>query len=104
MLILANLLIAFAGVVHAVLMLAWWVLLARIVLSWVQPRPRQDLVRAVVRAIYGLTDPVLYRARRLLPFLVVGGLDLSPIAVFLALGFADRFLYSTLLQIGASLT
>jgi YggT family protein len=101
--VLGDFLIATASVVHAVLQLAWFVLLARIVLSWVQPNPPPGVVRSIVSAIYTLTDPVLDRARRLLPFLVVQGVDLSPIAVFLALGFLDRFLTSTLLHLGASL-
>jgi YggT family protein len=101
--VLGNFVLATANLVHAVFQLAWFVLLARIVLSWVRPDPPPGIVRSLVNAVYTLTDPVLDRARRLLPFLVVQGIDLTPIAVFLGLGFLDRFVTSSLLQLGASL-
>ena len=103
MFVLGNLVIAIAGLVHAIFQIAWWVLIARIVLSWIRPNPRNDLVRSAVGAVYTLTDPVLDRARRTLPFLQVGALALSPIAVFLALAFADSFITSSLYALGASL-
>src|SRR5947199_7934745 len=55
------------------------------VLSWVSPDPRNP----IVRFIYGVTEPVLYQVRRRLPFVIVGGLDLSPIVVILAIMFAQ---------------
>lgn len=52
----------------------------RIILSWVNPygtrHPFSDL-------LYSLTEPLLAPARRLIP--PIGGLDLSPIAVFVLL-------------------
>lgn len=65
--------------------LAVWVyiiaILIRVVLSWVNPygmsrHPVGDL-------LYSLTEPMLAPARRLIPNL--GGLDISPIAVFVLL-------------------
>lgn len=65
--------------------LAVWVyivaILIRVILSWVNPfgntrHPAGEL-------IYGLTEPMLAPARRLIP--AFGGLDLSPIAVFVLL-------------------
>ena len=99
MFVVGNLLLALAGVVHAVAQFVWWVLVARIVLSWLRPAPQNDILRQIVRAIYALTDPVFDRVRRLLPFLVVGGLDLTPIALFLALGALDSFVPATLVGI-----
>ncbi|MCB9675833.1 MAG: YggT family protein [Alphaproteobacteria bacterium] len=104
MMVLGNLLVALAPVVHTVFQIAWFVLLARIVFSWIQPNPRPGLVRSVISGVYQVTDPVLDGTRRLLPFLRIGALDLSPIALFLALGFADRFLTSTLYDVGYALT
>lgn len=56
-------------------------ILARVILSWVNPygshgNPATDL-------LWSLTEPLLRRARRLIP--AIGGLDLSPIGVFIAL-------------------
>jgi YggT family protein len=99
----ASLLFATAGVVHALLRLAYGVFLARIVLSWVNPSPPPGIVRSVIQAIYDVTDPVLDGARKLLPFLRAGMFDLSPIAVFLAIGFLDSFLYGSLTSLARSM-
>lgn len=60
------------------------VLILRIVLSWLtmawSPPPSFD---PVVRVIYDLTEPVMGLFRRYIP--PMGGFDLSPIFVFLAL-------------------
>lgn len=102
--IVGNLLLALAPVVHTVFQIVWFVLLARIVFSWIRPNPGPGLVRSAVEAVYRVTDPVLGRVRRALPFLVVGGLDLSPIALFLGIGFLDTFLTRTLTDAGMALT
>ena len=103
LIVLANALIALAYLVHGVLSLATAALFIRIILSWINPRPRHRIVRTLISGLYQLTDPVLHRVRRTLPFLVLGGLDLSPIALFLGLGFADRFLTGTLTSIGTAM-
>lgn len=59
----------------------FWAVLARVILSWVAPDPYNPVVRIVVQ----LTEPVMAPARRLLP--PMGGLDLSPILVLLAIQF-----------------
>lgn len=88
-----------AGVVHTLFQLASWVLLIRIFLSWVRPSPGPGPARQALTALYSVTDPVLDRVRRTLPFLVVGGMDLSPIALFVALGLVDRVAVSLILQL-----
>ncbi len=94
-----NVLLATADLVHGLLSLAWWVLVARILMSWIQPRPHSSFVRSIIGAIYALTDPILYRLRRWFPFLQVGALDLSPIVLFFAIGFLDRVIPPTLVQL-----
>ena len=51
----------------------------RVILSWVNPDPRNP----VVSMLYSLTEPILAPARRLIPSL--GGLDLSPLVVLVLL-------------------
>ncbi len=51
----------------------------RVILSWVNPDPRNP----VVSMLYSLTEPVLAPARRIIPAL--GGLDLSPLVVLVLL-------------------
>ena len=103
MIVLGNLLIALSTLLHALFGFASTTLLVRIVLSWINPSPPPGLIRTVISALYQLTDPVLNRIRRALPFLVVGGIDLSPIALFLGLGFVDSFLTGTLAGLGATM-
>ena len=60
------------------------VLILRILLSWAtmvwSPPPAMD---PVVRVIYDLTEPVMGLFRRYIP--PVGGLDLSPLILFIIL-------------------
>jgi YggT family protein len=55
------------------------ILLARVLLSWVQIDPNNQLVRI----IYQLTEPLLAPIRRLLP--QGGGMDFSPIVALIVL-------------------
>ncbi|MBX2802477.1 MAG: YggT family protein [Myxococcales bacterium] len=101
--LVGNLLVALGGVVSAVLSLAWGLLFARILFSWFRPDPPAGILRKLVGLVYALTDPVMDRTRRLLPFLQVGAFDLSPIALFFAIGFLQRVLAGVLTQWGVSM-
>jgi YggT family protein len=90
--------VALARVLDIVLSLYFWVILIAALMSWVRPDPYNP----VVRFLRAVTDPVFYRVRRWLPFLTVGGIDLSPIAVILALQFLQWFLVPTLMRLGGA--
>ena len=94
MFVLGNLLDALALVIHYVLQFYSWVVIARVVVSWVNADPYNP----IVRAIYNLTEPVLYRIRRALP-VFAGGIDFSPIVVFIGIMFLESFLVRTLQQL-----
>ncbi len=64
----------------ALLQIYSFVLLARIVLSWI---PNVDRSNQIVQLLYQLTEPVLEPVRRTIPPL--GMIDLSPIIVFIGL-------------------
>ena len=83
-------------VINTVLELYFWVVVASALLSWVRPDPYSP----VVRFFYSITEPVFYRVRRLMPFLVMGGLDLTPVAVILIIQFLKAFLVRTFAQMG----
>lgn len=70
-----------------------FVIVIRVLMSWVQPNPYNPIVQFICR----LTDPFLDAVRRACPFLVVGGLDLSPIAAIFLLEITRRVLFSVLL-------
>jgi YggT family protein len=98
MFIVANLLAALAQVLDYLLWAYVWILLARIVISWVNADPANP----IVRFLYAATEPVLERARRLLP-LQAGGFDLSPIIVWIAILFLQRFLVRSLYDLAQRL-
>jgi len=72
-----------------------FVVVARALISWVSPDPYNP----IVRFLHNATDPVLYRIRRLLPFLQLGAFDLSPIALLLLLSVAQQLVTSLLLRL-----
>lgn len=57
----------------------FWAIILRIVLSWVSPDPRNPVTLVVAQ----LTEPVMAPVRKILP--PMGGLDLSPILILLAI-------------------
>jgi YggT family protein len=98
MVILSNFLLAVAQVLDIALGFYLLVVIARAVISWVNPDPRN----AIVRFLYNATEPVLYRVRRRLP-LVAGGIDLSPLIVILGIYFLQAFLVQSLRDVALSL-
>ncbi|MBE9534897.1 MAG: YggT family protein [Proteobacteria bacterium] len=91
MFVLGNLLDALASILYLVLNLYMWIIIARAVISWVNPDPYNP----IVRFLYSITDPVLLAIRRRLP-LSFGGMDFSPIVVILVIIFLQRFLVASL--------
>jgi YggT family protein len=74
-------------VVCILLTLYWFVLFARILMSWFSG-PRSGAGRGLFEIVYDVTEPVLKLVRGLLPPIRMGamGMDLSPIIVFVAIG------------------
>lgn len=98
MIIFANLLVALAQIVDYVLWAYAWILLARVVISWINA----DYHNPIVRLIYAVTEPVLDPVRRRLP-VFAAGVDLSPFVVWLAILFLQRFIVSSLYDLAFSL-
>ena len=93
MFVLGNLVIALARVVDVVLSLAYWLILIRALISWVNPDP----FNPIVQFLYRTTEPILEPIRRLLPVMTI---DLSPLIAFLGIMFFKSFLVKTLSDIG----
>ncbi len=90
---MGNLLRATAQVVNMVLNIYMWIVIIAALISWVNPDPYNPIVRFLHRA----TEPVFQRVRRFIP--PMGGIDLSPLVVLLAIYFLQYFLVTTLLQL-----
>lgn len=88
MFFISTILSGLGYILHTVIWLYTWVIIISALLSWVRPDPYNP----IVRTLRALTEPVLWRVRRNLPFLYIGGLDLSPVALILALQFLDYVL------------
>jgi YggT family protein len=98
MFVVSNLVLALARLLELVLWAYFWIVIARAVLSWVNPDP----FNPIVRFLYRVTEPVLRPIRRRLP--TVGmGLDLSPMLVILAIYFLQAFLVESLRDLALSL-
>ena len=93
MFVLANLLNAFAQILHYVLNIYMWIIIIRALLSWVNPDPYNP----IVRFLYQITEPVLDQVRKRLPY--IGGIDISPIIVIFIIWFLQEFLVQTISDI-----
>ncbi len=94
MFILGNFLNALAFVANIALMILYWLILIRALISWVSPDPFNPLVQFLHRT----TEPILEPIRRVLPPLP---LDISPIIAFFAIMFLQRFLVPSLYDLAA---
>ena len=98
MLVFSNLLTAIAKILDIVLVIFMWIVIARAILSWVNPDPYNP----IVRFIHNITEPVLHQIRKRLP-LNFGGIDFSPILVLLAVIFLQRFVVQSLYELALTL-
>ncbi|MBR9982538.1 MAG: YggT family protein [Desulfatitalea sp.] len=95
---LGHFIIALANVLNLVLTIYLWIIIARAVLSWVNPDP----FNPIVRFINNVTEPVLHRVRSKVP-LFFSGIDFSPMIVLLAIMFLRGFLVQSLYAFGSSM-
>jgi YggT family protein len=91
--ILVNTIVFAAQTFSGLLQIYFWIVIIAAVLSWVQPDPYNP----IVRALYGMTEPVFDWIREHLP-VNMGGLDFSPIVVIIAIEFVQRVLIMAVLQ------
>ena len=89
-----HLIEALAYILDLALTIYMWVIIARALLSWVNPDPYNP----IVRFLYNVTEPVLNWVRTRVP-VVFGGFDLAPLLVLLAIVFLQHFLVATLFDL-----
>ncbi|MEK6698738.1 MAG: YggT family protein [Nitrospirota bacterium] len=99
MFILGNILLGVAEVLDWVLVMYMWVIIARALISWVNPDP----YNTIVQVLHRLTEPALKPLRKLVPAHRLG-IDLSPIIAILIITFARKAVVATLYRFGMSLT
>ncbi|MFH2137917.1 MAG: YggT family protein [Candidatus Omnitrophota bacterium] len=96
MFVIIYILEGLAVVVGMGLTILYWLILIRVLISWVSPDPRNPLVQFLRAA----TDPILEPFRQLLmPLTYKIRVDLSPILAFFLISFLRRELVSILLHL-----
>jgi len=94
MIVLATFLQAIAQILHMVIQIYIWIVIIAAILTWVRPDPYNP----IVQTLYRLTEPAYAFIRRYIPT-VIGGIDLAPLILILALQFIDMFVVGLLMRI-----
>jgi len=81
-----------AGFVLALLKIYYWLVIIRVLLSWI-PLPESQAFQTIYKYIYDVTEPYLSLFRRVMPGIGSGGMnvDLSPILAILVLIVLESF-------------
>ncbi len=78
-----------AALIITILDIYKWIVIAAVIVSWLTAfnviNVHNNFVRSLLRILLALTEPVFRPIRRILPSM--GGLDLSPIVVFVLIWF-----------------
>ncbi len=78
-----------------------WIIIASAVFSWLYAfnvvNSRNRFVASIGEFLYKVTEPALRPIRKILPDL--GGIDISPIILLLAIFFIRQFMWNTLAPI-----
>lgn len=97
MFVIGNLIGTLAWLVNTALTIYFWMILIRVLISWVSPDPFNPVVQFLRR----VTDPVLEPFRRVIPPL--GFVDISPVVALLVLQALQHFLVRTLYDLSLRL-
>jgi len=79
--------------IGSILGIYMWIVIAAAVITWVNPDPNNPIVR-FLRAV---TEPVLWRIRRMIPT-SFGGIDISPMLLIFAIIFLRGVVLSSLIE------
>lgn len=90
---MGNILKGLATILDTVLTLYMWVIIARALISWVNPDPWNPIVQFLER----VTEPVLAPLRRWLGWRM--GIDLSPMIAILIIVFLQYALIRTMMDL-----
>lgn len=85
MVFLSNIIHGLAWVIGGAMNIYFFIVIGSAILSFVNPDPYNPIVRFLRNA----TEPIYRHIRHYLPFIVMGGFDLSPIVVIFVIKFLD---------------
>lgn len=98
MILLGNLLIAVGVIIDWIIGFYIIVIVAAVILSWVNPNPQYPFIRMLIQFAYSATEPLFSKIRSKIPPL--GMLDLSPFIVIIVLIFLRIVLAGSLMEYG----
>jgi YggT family protein len=84
---------AFVGVIYFIVNIYYWAIIASIVMSFIMLFSGSMNPHPVLRLIWQITEPVMAPIRKVIP--PMGGLDFSPIFIFIIIGLIQNLLLST---------
>lgn len=90
---MGNFIASFATLLDYALTIYTYIIIARALVSWVNPDPYNP----IVQFLHKVTEPALYPFRRMMGSYGFG-IDLSPLIVILIIYFLQSFLVKTLYQ------
>jgi YggT family protein len=85
-------------ILDIMLLIYTFVIIAAVVLSWVNPDPLNPLVRI----LRNITEPVMDHIRPYIP--LVGGLDLTPVALVAVIAFVRHGILTVLARMARDMT
>lgn len=80
------------GLIRGIGILYIWIIIIASFLSFVRPDPHNP----IVQMLYRLTEPVFAFIRKKMPFVMIAGMDLSPLVIIFGLQFIDIIIRNTL--------
>jgi YggT family protein len=92
MFVVSNFFTALGSVVYYVLELYMYIVIARALISWVNPDPWNPIVQFLEK----VTEPALAPLRRMIGWRL--GIDVSPIILILIIIFLQKFIVPSLFQ------
>ena len=98
MIVFSTFLLAFAQILDMIVNIYIWVIIINSLISWVRPDPYNPIVQILNR----LSEPAYDFVRRIMPT-VIGGIDLAPIIIILALQFISLFFIKLIYSFAGSL-
>lgn len=81
-------------IVDTVFKVIYWLIIIRVLVSWIRPTIRDRRYVKALHLLYELTEPILEPIRRILPGGV--GVDFSPLIAIFLLDFLRRILINIL--------
>lgn len=87
-----HLLLALSQMLGMLIQVYIFIIIIRTIISWAGPLPYNPLAQLLKK----ITDPVFLFVHRIIPFAIVGGIDISPIIIIFVLYFLNNLLCGVL--------